>query len=75
MWHKASASSCNGNCVEVAFKPDGCTQCHGAPPGAQVVVRDSKDPGGAHLHFTTAEWAAFLDGAVKGEFALEVLSA
>ncbi len=45
------------NCVEVVVLPDG-----------SVMVRDSKDPQGPSLHFTGAEWDAFLDGAMKGEF-------
>jgi hypothetical protein len=31
-------------------------------------VRDSKHPDGPVLTFTAAEWAAWLDGARKGEF-------
>ena len=56
-WRKASASNNMQNCVEVVVLPDG-----------SVMVRDSKDPQGPNLHFTGAEWDAFLDGAVKGEF-------
>lgn len=56
-WHKASASgSGSSNCVEVAFRND----C--------VLVRNSRDPQGPMLVFTGAEWAAFLDGARRGEF-------
>jgi hypothetical protein len=33
-----------------------------------VEVRDGKDPDAAVLRFTSAEWAAWLDGAKKGEF-------
>jgi Domain of unknown function (DUF397) len=56
-WRKATKSGNNGACVEVRSARDG---------GAQV--RDSKDPGGAVLTFTAAEWDAFLDGARLGEF-------
>lgn len=56
-WRKADASTGNGNCVEVAPAPEG-----------GVLVRDSKDRGGPILCFTEAEWAAFLDGARRGEF-------
>lgn len=31
-------------------------------------VRDSKDPAGAALVFTTAEWGAFTAGVRAGEF-------
>lgn len=61
MWAKASASVNNGQCVEVgAF-------------GGVVLVRDSKDPEGATLMFTRAEWMAFLEGVANGEFAVERL--
>ncbi|MBS2533267.1 DUF397 domain-containing protein [Catenulispora sp. NF23] len=57
-WRKATQSGNNGGqCVEVATLPDGGR-----------AVRDSKDPDGARLRFTAAEWAAFLDGAKSGEF-------
>jgi hypothetical protein len=56
-WRKSSLSGSQGDCVEVAALADG---------GA--AVRDSKDPEGAVLRFTAAEWAAFLGGAKAGEF-------
>jgi hypothetical protein len=59
IWRKASASASNGNCVEVA-----------PLRGGGVAVRDSKDPDGAILRFTAAEWAAFADGMAAGEFDL-----
>lgn len=59
IWVKASRSNGNGAaCVEVARTPEA------------IHVRDSKDRQGPVLTFTPAEWAAFLDGAVKGEFDL-----
>ena len=57
-WRKASASTTNGNCVELAPLPDG-----------GVAVRDSKDPSGPSLRFTAAEWSAFANGLAAGEFA------
>ena len=57
-WRKASASAANGNCVELAVLPEG-----------GVAVRDSKDPQGPMLRFTSAEWAAFAGGMAAGEFA------
>jgi hypothetical protein len=57
IWRKATASTANGNCVEIA-----------ALPGGGVAVRDSKDPDGPSLRFTAAEWSAFADGMAAGEF-------
>jgi hypothetical protein len=49
IWIKSSRSNGQANCVEVA----------GNLPGV-VAVRDSKDPGGAVLVFTGAEWREFV---------------
>jgi hypothetical protein len=56
-WRKSSASTNNGECVELAALPDGT-----------VGVRDSKDPDGPVLKFTRAEVRAWLTGARSGEF-------
>ena len=51
-WRKSTFSSSNGgNCVEVARNLPGV-----------VAVRDSKDPAGPALAFTTADWEAFTTG-------------
>jgi hypothetical protein len=55
MWRKSSYSGGAGNCVEVT----------GSLPGA-VGVRDSKDPDGRPLVFTTRAWREFA-GLVKAE--------
>lgn len=55
VWRKSSRSGTNG-CVEVARIDD------------QIAVRDSKDPEGPALLFTTREWQAFLAGILAGEF-------
>lgn len=61
-WFKASASTGANNCVEVRFTAEGA-----------VDVRNSKQVGvGPVVQFTQEEWAAFLDGAKKGEFDLLV---
>jgi hypothetical protein len=60
VWRKATASTGNGSCVEVATTSDG-----------GIVVRDSKDPSGPILRYTAAEWDAFLHGAKGGEFDLD----
>jgi len=57
-WRTSSFSSDQGGeCVEVADL-DG-----------RHVVRDSKDPTGPTLTFTTTEWVAFTAGVRAGEFA------
>jgi hypothetical protein len=36
-----------------------------------VLVRDSKNPNGPELWFTSLEWIAFLYGVMAGEFGLQ----
>ena len=55
-WIKAALSGDGENCVEMRRH------------AGAVEVRDSKDPEGPVLRYTSAEWAAWLDGAKKGEF-------
>ncbi len=55
-WFTSSFSD-SSNCVQIRL--------HG---GASV--RDSKDPTGPTLHFTTSEWLAFVQGVRNGEFDL-----
>ncbi|MEU6440369.1 DUF397 domain-containing protein [Streptomyces sp. NPDC047046] len=57
VWVKSKKSNGNGQCVEVA-----------ALRGGQFAFRNSTDPEGPALIFTTPEMDAFLDGARKGEF-------
>jgi hypothetical protein len=33
-----------------------------------IVIRDSKEPGGLMLHYTTEEWQSFVRGITVGEF-------
>jgi len=59
-WRKSSYSGNNGgNCVEVAANLPGV-----------VAIRDSKDPEGSTLVFTTQDWRAFISGAKAGQFDL-----
>ena len=54
-WRKSSYSGNNGgNCVEV-----------GAVPGA-VLVRDSKNPDGGRLGFSSPVWREFAARIIKG---------
>lgn len=55
-WIKATVSDDQTEWVELRRTDDG------------VDIRDSKDPDGPVLHYTPAEFAAWLDGAKKGEF-------
>ena len=56
-WVKSSLSFSNSNCVQVASLPDG-----------GIGIRDSKNPGGPVLRFTSDEWRAFIGGVRDGEF-------
>lgn len=56
-WRKSAHSNPSGNCVEFA-----------EPSAGEVAVRNSRDPHGAVLTCTRAEFAAFVAGAKAGEF-------
>lgn len=56
-WVKSSYSGPQGNCVQIAYLTDG-----------QVAMSNSRYPSGPALVFTSAEWDAFLRGALAGEF-------
>ena len=56
-WIKATASNTGGTCVQMRRH------------AGLVEVRDTKQNGsGPVLRFTPAEFAAWVDGALKGEF-------
>ncbi len=57
-WRKSSHSGGEGgNCVQVRRRSDGGRD-----------VRDSKNPDGPVLAFTSEEWKAFASGVKDGEF-------
>ncbi|WP_326797134.1 DUF397 domain-containing protein [Streptomyces sp. NBC_01808] len=56
-WRKSSYSTNGGDCVEIG---EGTTPV--------VPVRDSKDPHGPALIFTTEGWADFVSAVKGGEF-------
>lgn len=56
-WRKSSFTANNGQCVELSALPDG-----------GVAMRDSKNPTGPHLCYTSGEWDAFKKGFLAGEF-------
>jgi hypothetical protein len=55
-WIKAECSIGTGNCVEAAAVDDG------------VLLRDSKDPDGPWLRYTTDGFKDFLVAAKNGDF-------
>lgn len=71
MWRKASySSSLGGNCVEVTATHDATLAPHKSGEDVLYLMRDSKDPDGPALAFTTSEWEAFIAGVKDGEFDL-----
>ncbi|MFJ7275715.1 DUF397 domain-containing protein [Kitasatospora sp. NPDC098663] len=56
-WRKSSYSSGGGQCIEVAEGLANVTP-----------VRDSKDPGGPALFFSSAAWQSFVAAVRTGEF-------
>lgn len=57
-WEKSRRSNPSGNCVEMAQLPG----------GAGIAIRNSRDPDGPALIYTTDEIAAFILGARDGDF-------
>ena len=55
-WKKSNRSGAGNNCVQIANL------------GTTRAVRDSKNPTGPALVFTTIAWSAFTTGIRTGEF-------
>lgn len=58
-WRKANSSGNTGQCVEVAALPVGTA--------AHTAVRDSKNPDGSVLYFSSAAWRAFVTAVKTAE--------
>jgi hypothetical protein len=56
VWRRSTASTANGNCVEVAFLL------------GQVAVRDSKDRTGPVLRLSHDQWQGLLDAIRENRF-------
>ncbi len=54
-WRKSSFCA-SGECIEVAAQ------------SGMIVLRDSKEPSGGMLRYTTEEWQSFVKGIKAGEF-------
>jgi hypothetical protein len=66
-WRKSSHSG-NGSCVEIAPVPGAASTVVGSRD--VIAVRDSKDPRGPALTFTTRQWRSFAAGIKAGELSL-----
>ncbi|QLY29223.1 DUF397 domain-containing protein [Nocardia huaxiensis] len=56
-WFKSSYSQGGSECVEIAWLI-----------GEAVGVRDSKNPAGPSLVFSSAQWSSFISGTAAGCF-------
>jgi len=57
-WRKARRSAGNGACVEVA------------PVNGQIAIRDSKDPNGSRLQYSSRSWRVFLAAVRANNFSI-----
>jgi hypothetical protein len=56
-WRKSRRSGAIGNCVELA-----------PLPGEEIAVRNSRDPHGAALIYSSVDMSGFLTSVKKGDF-------
>jgi hypothetical protein len=85
IWRKSTHSGTQGNCVEVAVTDQGKwqTSSHSGDAGncvevsrnvpdlpGVVAVRDSKNPAGPALAFTSTDWRTFISGVKAGQATL-----
>ncbi|MEV7006025.1 DUF397 domain-containing protein [Streptosporangium sp. NPDC051022] len=69
VWRKSSLSGNGPTCVEVASSGAlGGDSLSAANADRLFLVRDSKDPDGPVLAFTSSEWSSFLAGVKGGDF-------
>ncbi|MER5418450.1 DUF397 domain-containing protein [Streptosporangium roseum] len=67
VWHKSSLSGNAQNCVEVALADSPHPGTDPTPDADRLfLVRDSKDPEGPVLAFSSTEWDAFLTAIKRG---------
>jgi hypothetical protein len=73
VWRKASFSGNSDEFIEVSTTVDTSIAAHKSGVDVLYLMRDSKDPEGPKLAFTTSEWDAFIKGVKYGEFDLDSL--
>lgn len=61
-WRKSRHSGNGANCVETAVVDNK------VDAGRLFLIRDSKNPDGAFLVFSQAEWDGFIDSIKEGKF-------
>ncbi|MEU4835408.1 DUF397 domain-containing protein [Streptosporangium sp. NPDC023615] len=67
VWRKSSLSGNGQNCTEIALAHNPQVEFSTAVD-LLVLMRDSKDPDGPVLTFTSAEWGAFIDSIKSDGF-------
>jgi len=72
IWVKSSRSATNLNCVQLRWHKSSRSHVNGCVEVAErlgeVLVRDSKNPGGGVLKFSELQFRLFVDAVKAGEF-------